>query len=138
MKTFALAAGLMTCLALTATAEDKFDLSGTYALVSGKKNGADIDEKAKKATYTATTDSFTIEGKGEKFVFSYKVKPKTDPVEIDMAVVSGPDGVPKGAPAVGIVEVKGDVVKIAYSLEKDKRPKNFEGKTDYLIELKKK
>ena len=124
--------------ALTATAEDKFDLSGTYTLVSGKKNGADIDEKAKKATYTATADSFTIEGKGEKFVFSYKLKPKTDPVEIDMAVVSGPDGVPKGAPAVGIVEVKGDVVKIAYSLEKDKRPKNFEGKTDYLIELKKK
>jgi uncharacterized protein (TIGR03067 family) len=138
MKTFAPVVVLAACLGLTARAGDALDLSGTYALVSGKKNGADVDEKARKATYTATADTFTIEGKGEKFVFSYKVKPKTDPTEIDMAVVSGPDGVPKGAPAVGIVEVKGDVVKIAYALEKDKRPKDFEGKTGYLIELKKK
>jgi uncharacterized protein (TIGR03067 family) len=139
MKTFVLVIALATCAGLSGVrADEKLDLSGTYTLVAGKKNGADVDEKAKKAKYTATADSFTVEGKGEKFVFSYKVKPNTTPTEIDMAIVSGPDGVPKGGIAVGIVEVKGDIVKLAYSLEKDKRPKDFEGKTGYYIELKKK
>jgi hypothetical protein len=53
-----------------------------------------------------------------------------------MAVAEGPDGT-KGIVAVGIIEVKGDTLKLAYSLDKEKRPKDFEGKTGYLIELKK-
>jgi uncharacterized protein (TIGR03067 family) len=57
-------------------------------------------------------------------------------VEIDMAVAEGPDGT-KGLTAVGIVAVKGDTVKLAYSLDKEKRPKDFDGKAGYLIELKK-
>ena len=136
MKTFALAVGLALCLGLTARAEEKIDLSGKYTVVSGKKNGADIDEKAKKATYTATADTFTIAGGDVKFVISYKLKPGTTPVEIDMSIAEGPDG-SKGTPAVGIVEVKGDTLKLAYSLDKEKRPKNFDGKDGYYVELKK-
>jgi uncharacterized protein (TIGR03067 family) len=137
MKTFALAVGLAACAALAAGADDaKIDLTGKYTVVSGKKNGADIDEKSKKAKYSATADSFTIEGGDHKFVIGYKIKPNTMPVEIDMAIAEGPDGT-KGAIAVGIIEVKGDTIKIAYGLDKEKRPKTFEGKADYLIELKK-
>jgi uncharacterized protein (TIGR03067 family) len=137
MKTFALAVGLAVCLGLSARAADeKIDLSGKYTVVSGKKNGADIDEKAKKATYTATADTFTIAGGDTKFVISYKLKPGTTPVEIDMSIAEGPDGT-KGATAAGIVEVKGDTLKLAYSLDKEKRPKNFDGKEGYFVELKK-
>jgi uncharacterized protein (TIGR03067 family) len=136
MKTLALAIGLTACLALAARADEKIDLSGKYTVVSGKKNGQDIDEKAKKATYTATADTFTITGGDVKFVISYKLKPGTTPVEIDMSIAEGPDG-SKGATAVGIVEVKGDTLKLAYSLDKEKRPKNFDGKDGFLVELKK-
>ena len=137
MKSFALTAGLALCLGLTAGAEDKkLDLSGKYTLVSGKKNGADVDEKAKKATYTVTADTITIAGGDAKFVISYKLKTDKTPVEVDMSIAEGPDG-SKGATAVGIVEVKGDTLKLAYSLDKDKRPKNFDAKDGYYVELKK-
>lgn len=135
MKTVALAAGLLLAVGLAARAEDGIDLAGKYALAGGKVEGKGIDERAKKAKYTATADTFTVEGGGKKFVFSYKVKPGT-PAEIDMSVLEGPEGT-KGTIAVGIVEVKGDLVKLAYSLDKEKRPKDFEGQSDYLIELKK-
>jgi uncharacterized protein (TIGR03067 family) len=134
MRTFAVAAGLVLALGLTARAED-IKLEGKYTVVTGKKEGKPIDEKAKKATYTATADTFTIEGGKEKFVIGFKIKPGTDPVEIDMAIASGPDGT-KGTVALGIIEVKGDTVKLAYSLDKEKRPKDFEGKSGYYIELK--
>jgi uncharacterized protein (TIGR03067 family) len=137
MKTFALAIGLAVCLGLSARgADEKIDLSGKYTLVSGKKNGSDVDEKTKKATYTITADTITIAGGDQKFVISYKVKPGTTPVEIDMSIAEGPDG-SKGATAVGILEQKGDTLKIAYTLDKDKRPKNFEGKEGNFMELKK-
>src|SRR4051812_29872743 len=137
MKTLALAIGMVACLALSTRAEDKkLDLSGKYTVVSGKKNGADIDEKAKKATYTATADTFTIAGGDVKFVISYKLKTDTTPVEIDMSIAEGPDG-SKGTPAVGIVEMKGDTLKLAYSLDKEKRPKNFDAKAGFYIEMKK-
>jgi uncharacterized protein (TIGR03067 family) len=137
MKTFALAAGVLLTFGLTARAEEKIE-PGKYTVVSGKKDGKDIDEKAKKMKYTITADSFMIESgeeKKEKLVISYKLKAGT-PVEIDMAVSEGPDGT-KGLTAAGIVEVKGDTVKLAYALDKEKRPKDFDGKTGYLIELKK-
>lgn len=136
MKTFALAVGLAACLGLSARADEKVDLSGKYTVVGGKKNGSDIDEKAKKATYTATADTFTIAGGDVKFVINYKLKPGTTPVEIDMSIAEGPDGT-KGSTAVGIIEQKGDTLKLAYSLDKEKRPKNFDGKEGYYVELKK-
>lgn len=137
MKTFALAVGLVACAALAARAADeKLDLPGTYTLVAGKKNGADVDEVAKKAQYTVTADKFTIKGGEFKFVMGYKLDAKASPAQIDMEILEGPDG-SKGTKAVGIVEVKGDTLKIAYSLDKEKRPKDFDGKAGYYFELKK-
>jgi uncharacterized protein (TIGR03067 family) len=136
MKTFALAVGLLVCAGAAARAADP-DLSGKYEVVSGKKNGANIDEKAKKAKYTVTADTFTITGGETKFVIGYKITDlKSTPMALDMAVSEGPDGT-KNTVAVGIFELKGDTLKIAYSLDREKRPKDFEGKTGYMIELKK-
>ncbi len=135
MKLFALTAGLLFAVTLAARADDKLDLAGKYTLVGGKLEGKNIEERARKAKYSATEDTFTVEAKGMKFVFAYKLKPGKL-TEIDMAVLEGPPGT-KGTIALGIVEVKGDMVKLAYSLDKEKRPKDFAGKSDYLIELKK-
>ena len=37
----------------------------------------------------------------------------------------------------GIVEAKGDTLKLAYSIDKDKRPKDFDGKEGFMFEFKK-
>ncbi len=136
MKTFALAVGFVACCSLVARADEKTDLTGKYVLVTGKKNGAAVDEIAKRAEYSATADKFTIKGGDMKFVMSYKIDTKVTPAAIDMEILEGPDGT-KGSKAVGIIEVKGDLVKLAYSLDKEKRPKDFDGKTGFYWELKK-
>ncbi|VTR98235.1 unnamed protein product [Gemmata massiliana] len=137
MKTFALAAISAACLLQSAArADDKIDLAGKYTLVAGKKNGADVDETAKKATYTATEDKFTISGGDVKFVMKYRLDTAVTPATIDMEIVEGPDGT-KGSKALGIVELKDGTLKLAYSVEKDKRAKDFEGKSGYYFELKK-
>jgi len=136
MKTITLALGLVACVALSARADEKIDLTGKYTLVAGKKNGTATGDDAKKMTYTATTDKFTISGGDIKFVMGYKLDTKATPIEIDMEILEGPDGT-KGAKAQGIIEVKGDTLKLAYTMDKDKRPKNFEGKEGFYFELKK-
>jgi uncharacterized protein (TIGR03067 family) len=137
MKAFALLIGLACCAGLSArAADDKLDIAGKYALVAGKKFGADVDEKSKKATYTITADQITIAGGEFKFVMGYKIDASKKPATIDMEIQEGPEG-GKGTPAVGIVELKGDVLKLAYSLDKDKRPKDFDGKAGFYMELKK-
>lgn len=144
MKTaaaFALALGLVGFAGLAARAEDKKKadgpkLEGNYTLVSGKKNGTAVDDEAKKGKFAFTAEKITIEGMGVKFVMSYKLDPKATPTGIDMEILEGPEGT-KGAKAVGIVEAKDGTVKLAYSLDKEKRPKNFDGKDGFLFELKK-
>ena len=66
----------------------------------------------------------------------YKLDPKTKPMNIDMEILEGIEGT-KGSKAEGIVELKGEVLKLAYSIEKGKRPKNFEGKEGFMFEFKK-
>lgn len=143
IATFVLGLGMLGFLGLTVRAEEKkkedkgdgLKLEGKYALVAGKKSGAAIDEEAKKGKYSFTADKITIEGMGVKFVIGYKVDAKATPMTIDMEILEGPEGT-KGAKALGIIEAKEDIVKLAYSIEKDKRPKTFEGKEGFFFELK--
>jgi uncharacterized protein (TIGR03067 family) len=138
---FALGLGLVGLVAPAARAQDKKDdapkLAGKYTLEGGKRNGTPIDDEAKKGEFAFTADRITIEGMGVKFVMSYTLDPKMSPVGIDMEIVDGPEGT-KGAKAQGIVEVKGDTLKLAYAIDKDKRPKDFEGKEGFLFEFKRK
>src|SRR5262249_9619776 len=135
----ALGLGVVGSVGLTAAQEKKDDapkLEGKCKLVVGKVEGKDSDEEAKKAEYTFTADKITIKGKDASFVMSYKLDPKASPVGIDMEILEGPEGT-KGSKAQGIVELKGDTLKLAYTLAKDKRPKSFEGKEGNMLELKK-
>ncbi|MFO0823130.1 MAG: TIGR03067 domain-containing protein [Gemmataceae bacterium] len=156
MKTiaaFALGLGVLGFLGLPLQGEDKKEskpeekkaekadsdtskLEGKYALVGGKKNGTAIDEDAKKAKFSITADTITIEGLGVKFVMGYKADTKASPMTIDLVILEGPEGT-KGAKAIGIFEFKDEVLKLAYSLDKEKRPKDFDGKAGFLFELKK-
>ena len=143
MKTFvtlALGLGLLGVLGGTTTAQEKDKkapkLEGKYTLVAGKRNGAAIDDESKKAAYSFTEDRINIKGGEVSFVMSYKIDPKTEPMNIDMEILEGPEGA-KGMKALGIVEVKDDTIKLAYSTEKDKRPKDFKGEKDFYFELKK-
>jgi len=146
MKTIAklaLAVGMLGFLGLPTRAEEKKKadtdakkLEGKYTLVSGKKEGAAIDEEAKKSKIAFTADNITIEGMGVKFVMGYKVDAKATPMTIDMEILEGPEGT-KGSKAIGIIEAKDGTVKLAYSLDKEKRPKDFEGKAGFFFELKK-
>jgi uncharacterized protein (TIGR03067 family) len=117
-------------------ADDKSEspkLAGTYKLVAGKKNGEKVGDDAKKANYIFDDKKVTIGDKDGKFVMSYKLDGKN----IDMEILESPFEGLKGSKAYGIVEVKGDTLKLAYSTEKDKRPKDFEGKDGFFFELKK-
>jgi uncharacterized protein (TIGR03067 family) len=138
--TAAIALGLFACIGLTAAAEDKKGeapkLEGKYELTGGKKDGKDISDESKKGKYTISSDKITIEGMGVKFVMGYKLDAKATPTKIDMEILEGPEGT-KGSKAQGIVEKKDDVVRLAYSTEKDKRPKDFDGKDWFMFELKK-
>ncbi len=154
IATFALGLGLLCFMGISTRADDKKEekkeekkageapkLEGKYTLVGGKKSDKPIDDDAKKAEYTFTADKVTIKGKDTTFVMSYKIDPKTSPIEIDMEIVDGPE-FSKGAKALGIIEVKDDVLKLAYSMDKDKdeklkRPKNFDGKEGFMFEFKK-
>ena len=144
MKTtaaIALGLGLLGCVGLAASAQDKKKgeapkLEGKYMLTGGKKDGADVSEDSKKGEYTFAKDKITIKGMGITFVMGYKLDTKTTPTNIDMEILEGPEGT-KGTKAQGIIEKKGDVLKLAYSIEKDKRPKNFDGKEGFMFEFKK-
>src|SRR5262245_37666751 len=130
MKTiaaFALGLGLIGLLGVTVGAQEKkkeekkadaLKLEGKYMLVSGKKTGTDIGDDAKKGEYTISADKITIKGMGVTFVMGYKLDPKTDPVGIDMEILEGPEGT-KGSKAQGIVELKGETLKLAYTMDKD-------------------
>ena len=136
MKQFA-ALTLVLSVGLLCRAEDKKPdapkIAGSYMLVAGMKNGEKTDEKAKKAKYTIDDKKITIADAEGKFVISYKL----DGTKIDMEILEGPVEGLKGTKGYGIVEMKAGTLKLAYSMEKDKRPKDFEGKEGLYFELKK-
>jgi hypothetical protein len=107
----------------------------------------DIEEK-KEEKKEPKTDDKKDDKKDEKkdnkkeekpepmFVIGYKLDANTTPITIDMEILSGLEGT-KGIKTSGIIEVKGDVLKLAYIMEKDKHPKDFEGKVGNMFELHK-
>ena len=136
MKQFAVLT-LVLSVGLLCRADDKKTeapkIVGTYALVAGKKNGEKTGDDAKKAKYVIDDKKITIGDKEGKFVMSYKLDGKN----IDMEMLEAPFEGLKGSKAYGIIEMKGETLKLAYGTEKDKRPKDFEGKEGFYFELKK-
>jgi uncharacterized protein (TIGR03067 family) len=136
MRTVAVLAVLAGAVGFAAADDKAKGIEGKYTLESGKKAGAAIDEKAKKAEYTISKDAITISSPEGKFVIKYKLDATATPNKIDLEITEGPEGA-KGSKAEGIVELKGDVLKLAYNHEKGKRPTDYSGKEGHAFELKK-
>ena len=120
--------------------DDKFDAAkmvGEWTYVSGEKNGEKADkDHFKDAKVTITKESITLDGPGGKFVMKYTLDTKKSPVGLSMTMTESPFGA--GATAEGIVEVKGDELKICYATEGE-APKKFdakEGSKHHLFVLK--
>jgi uncharacterized protein (TIGR03067 family) len=119
--------------------DDKFDagkMVGTWTYVSVEKNGQKADnDNVKEGKVKIAKDTITLEGTGGTFVLKYKLDTTKKPVTIDLKISEG-DG--EGSTAKGIIEVKGDELKLCYSMS-DQAPKKFEskeGSDDRLVILK--
>ena len=114
------------------------DLTGTWKIDSGVKNGEKIEkDKLDPVTVEVTKDKITLTNSKEnaKFLLSYTAKDG----KIEMTIDDGPEGA-KGMKAKGIYELKDDTLKLCYSIQGD-APTKFESKADsgvFLFTLKKK
>jgi len=122
---------LVLGIALAARADDakkdaKFEaskLEGKWTYVSGKKAGENSAKEALAGTVEITKDKLTIPGpEGKPMPIGYKLDAKGSPVKIDMEIL---DGMFKGGKAEGIIELKGDELKLCYAMimgDMGKRP----------------
>ncbi|MBX9623871.1 MAG: hypothetical protein K2X82_08645 [Gemmataceae bacterium] len=138
-----LVVGLAVLVAAGGRAQDsKMTMpEGTYTLVKGMQDGKPVDDMAKKAKYMFDGKKITIDAGKEKFVIEYKMaagaKDGDKMMPIDMVMVKAPKKDEENSKAYGILAAKGDTVMLAYSLDKDARPKDFDGKKGFSFEFKK-
>lgn len=113
---------------------------GTWEVTAGNKAGNAIGDEAKMGEYVITKDTITIMGEDNKpmFVIKYTLDEKQKPVALDMEITEGPIPEVKGQKALGILEVQGEELKIAYDPMAKERPKDFKGESAYAFTLKKK
>ena len=127
---------LLTAYALGVEAQEKkeggFDAAkmvGTWSYVSGEKNGQKLaKDHFKDGKVIITRDTITLEGEQGKFVIKYTLDAAKKPATLSMEITEGSQGV--GAKANGIVEVKGDELKLCYALEGGDAPRDFTAKED--------
>lgn len=119
---------------------DPAKLVGTWTYVSGVKDGQKVDaEMLKKGTVEITKDTITLKSDMGNFVIKYKLDAAKTPAQLDMEITEGPAGV--GSKAPGIIELKGDELKLCYVPMGDAPPKDFsakEGSKAHLFVLKQK
>ena len=111
--------------------ESKFDakkMVGNWALVSGKRAGADVAEERLAAVVKVSEKTFTMPaGPDASFVMKYEIESSKSPVQIDLEIESGP--VPEGK-AIGIVKMDGDKMVLCYDPTGQTRPEKFETSED--------
>lgn len=103
------------------------NLIGSWKVESGVKNGEKIEKDSLEPVgVEITKDKIVLTNKKEnaKFVLGYTLKDG----KLDMTIEEGPEQA-KGMKAKGIVEVKGDTLRLCYSLAGD-APTKFESKAD--------
>ncbi len=118
----------------------KFDqrrMNGRWTCVRGKRAGQDVAQDRLGVRIEIGDGKIRLtDGEDTEFVMSYQIDDSTDPVSIDMTILSGP--APEGSQAVGIVKWKGDHLVLCYDPMGVKRPEAFESTADngcFLFEL---
>ncbi len=105
---------------------DAAKLVGKWKIKQGHKMGDEIEKDRLSSEITITKDEIHIPaGPEEKFIMSYKLNTKKTPIEIDMEIKDGPV---KEGKAAGIIELKGDELKLCYN-PFGERPTKFESTT---------
>src|SRR5579884_29831 len=100
-------------------------LVGTWTYISSEKNGQKSDQDSlKEGKVIIAKDKITLEGSAGTFVLKYKLNTTKKPVTIDLEMT---EGAGQGSTAKGIIDVKGDELKLCYSAS-DEAPKKFEAK----------
>jgi uncharacterized protein (TIGR03067 family) len=123
--------------------KDKLDpakIQGTWAYVSGEKDGKKIDAKdLAGGTVEITKDKIMLSSPDGKFIISYKLDTSKNPARIEMEILKGPKG--EGAKSAGIIAFKGAQLQLCYASMGGEAPKTFatkEGSGLNLFTLKKK
>ncbi len=139
-----LAAGLVGfggVLGVSAQEKGAPKIEGTYVIVAGVKDGvkANTENDSKPTVVTVDAKTILLGEKGKGFVMSYKLDASATPTKVDMVILDTPEAFKeaKGAKGYGIVALKGDVLKLAYGLDAEKRPTDFSGKSGFAFEMKK-
>ena len=127
--------------ALAVTAQDRpgekdgaAKLEGTYTIVSGEEDGQPIPkDRIKGSVVKFTRDRITGTDKDKKefFAATYTLDKSKSPWRIKMKSTT-----PKEAEAVGLIEKKGDTVRLIYALPGAPEPTEFKTKKgQHLFEL---
>jgi uncharacterized protein (TIGR03067 family) len=132
-----LVTGIALLFGAALTADEKNDkafdpakLEGNWKITAGAKFGEKIaaDADTLKGVIVISKDTITIkQGDEEAHKMSYKLDTKASPVAITMTGTLGPA---KDMTSEGIIELKGDELKLCYSLPGEKRPEKFESPKD--------
>jgi len=141
MRMIVAAALALGVIGLSHAEDKKFGkLEGKWSYTAGMRDGDKVAKEALQGEVIFTKDQITVPSGGDKpFLMKYTLNMKVMPVAIDMEITDGP--VTEGK-ALGIVEVDGDALKIAYAPvmdDKTMRPKKFESTKEngaFYFELK--
>ncbi len=125
------ALAIVGCLGITVAEEPKKpvkgELDGLYTIVAGEKDGKEVSaDKLKGSLIKFDGDRVmgTDKDKKEFFGSTFTVDKTTTPFTITMTTTA-----PKaGEKAMGIIEMKGDTVKLCYALPGGETPKEFKTK----------
>jgi uncharacterized protein (TIGR03067 family) len=140
---FALGVAVVVLAPLTAADKDdaKLDptkLIGTWSYVSGEEDGKKkTADDLKNGFVEITKDTIMLKSSDETYVIKYTLDTKKTPVHISMEITKGPQG--EGSKAEGILELKGDELKLCYASMGGDAPKEFsakEGSKFHLFVLK--
>ena len=97
---------------------DKEKIQGTWALVSGERDGKPIpEERRKNSKVVFAGDKLTIHNKDNEAEGTFKLNPDKKPKQIDVDL--------GGQQAKGIYQLDGDTLKLANAKPGEERPKEF-------------
>lgn len=127
MKQTLIAVALMVVAAPVIAEEKKADfdpakLEGKWKITSGEKFGEKVEGKSIEGVITISKDTITIKAPDMTHVMKFKLDAKASPVAITMV---GEEGPAKGFTSEGIIELKGDELKLCYAMPEQKRPTTF-------------
>ena len=117
----------VACMSTVIADEAPSKLDGVYSIVAGEKNGTEIPaDKLMGSIIKFDGESVlgTDKDKKEFFGCTFQIDKTTTPYTISMTSTSPM----KGEKAVGIIEIKGDSVKLCYALPGGDAPKEFKTK----------